>query len=177
MKILKIVGISLGVVIGIFLLVAAFLPTEYTVSRSTEIAKPADSVYAVVSDFTTFTSWSPWAEMEPTAVVTLSGPLKEVGSKYAWVGTTTGQGSMTISALEPGKSITQDLAFLVPFESKSTVYWSFEPTATGTKTTWTIKGPNPYPVGRIMGLMMDGMMGKDFDRGLVKLKALVEAKQ
>ena len=107
MKILKIVGISLGALVGIVLLAAAFLPSEFTVSRSIEIAKPADSVYATVTDFSVFTQWSPWVEKEPNIKVTLSGDKGTVGSSYAWVGTITGQGSMTISALEPGKSVTQ----------------------------------------------------------------------
>ena len=31
------------------------------------------------------------------------------------------------------------------------------------------------PMGRWMGLMMDGMVGADYDQGLANLKALVEA--
>ena len=30
------------------------------------------------------------------------------------------------------------------------------------------------PIGRWMGLTMDGMVGKDFDTGLASLKALAE---
>jgi effector-binding domain-containing protein len=46
----------------------------------------------------------------------------------------------------------------------------------GTRIVWALDtevGMNP--VGRYMGLMMDGWVGKDYERGLEKLKALVES--
>ncbi len=177
MKILKIIGISLGALVGIILLVAAFLPSEYNVSRSIEISKSADSVYAVVSDFSVFTRWSPWSEKEPNIKVTITGEKGTVGSSYAWVGTATGQGRLTISSLELGSYINQNLVFLTPFESKSEVSWTFEPSLNGTKTTWSNKGHLDYPLGRFFGLGMEKMLGPDYEHGLANLKKYIESNQ
>jgi carbon monoxide dehydrogenase subunit G len=56
-------------------------------------------------------------------------------------------------------------------------YFDLEAEGEGTRVTWTVEmdmGNNP--VGRWMGLMMDGMVGKDFDAGLANLKAKAEGK-
>ena len=48
-------------------------------------------------------------------------------------------------------------------------------TTTGTRVSWTNEGEfggNPFI--RYIGLMMDSMVGKDFDAGLNKLKLLAE---
>ena len=176
MKILKIIGIGLLSIIGLFLIVAAFLPSQFTVSRSIEINKPVDSVYTVVADFGQFPKWNPWAgyEKEGMLTYTISGVAGTVGNAYAWVGPETGAGSMTINAIEPGKTIAQDLIFTAPFPSASVVTWTFEPTASGTKATWSNTGKSDYPVGRIFGVMMDKMIGPDFEKGLSKLKATLE---
>jgi uncharacterized protein YndB with AHSA1/START domain len=175
MKILKIIGIALLSIVGLVLIIAAFLPSEFTVTRSVEIIKPVDSVYAVVADFGQFPKWNPWAEKEKAALpFTVTGMAGTVGNAYAWVGTETGVGSMTITAVEPGKSITQDLVFTAPFQSASVVTWTFESSANGTKATWSNNGKSLYPMGRIFGVMMDKMIGPDFEKGLSNLKTLME---
>ena len=37
-----------------------------------------------------------------------------------------------------------------------------------------MEGELGYPISRYMGLMMDGMLGKDFEQGLASLKELSE---
>jgi hypothetical protein len=174
MKILKFLGIGLVAIIVLVLVIAAFLPATYAVTRTAEINSPADSLYKIVSDFRQFEAWSPWAEYEK-ATITVTGDASTIGHFYQWVGTETGIGSMTISTLDPGKSITEDLAFKEPFESKAKVLYTFEPTASGaTKVTWTTSGDSDYPVGRLFGLTMDGMLGKDLEKGLANLKKYSE---
>lgn len=175
MKILKIIGITMASIIGLFLIVAFFLPSEFTISRSIEISKPADSVYVEVADFNRFVTWNPWKLMDPNSVITINGEPATIGSIYTWNGTITGNGSMANTALVSGQSIEQDLVFLSPFESKSTVYWTFEPTASGTKATWSNKGKLDYPVARYFGLGMDKMLGGDFEKGLSNLKKKMES--
>ena len=49
------------------------------------------------------------------------------------------------------------------------------PTDGGTEVIWTMTGPKTF-MTRVMGIFMsmDKMVGKDFDRGLASLKAVVE---
>ena len=47
--------------------------------------------------------------------------------------------------------------------------------AGGVELTWYINGDmGANPLMRWMGLAMDAMIGKDFERGLTRLKALAE---
>ena len=53
--------------------------------------------------------------------------------------------------------------------------FDLEANGNGTKVTWSFTilwGHNPFL--RYIGLMMSGMLEKDFDRGLAKLKEVVE---
>jgi hypothetical protein len=53
--------------------------------------------------------------------------------------------------------------------------WRFEPTASGTKVTWTIEGSLGYPVERVFGLFMESMLGPTCEKGLANLKKVSEA--
>jgi hypothetical protein len=81
---------------------------------------------------------------------------------------------MTLTRLEPNR-IDMELSFKEPFESKGQNYLTFQESNGQTTVTWGATGENPYPVGRIFGLMMDGMLGKDFEFGLAELKKTSEA--
>ncbi len=49
------------------------------------------------------------------------------------------------------------------------------PDGSGTRVTWTNEGDmGANPVNRYFGLMMDRMVGPDFEAGLKNLKALAE---
>ena len=49
------------------------------------------------------------------------------------------------------------------------------PEGSGTRVTWTNEGDmGTNPVNRYFGLMMDSMVGPDFEAGLKNLKALAE---
>ncbi|MEK7729253.1 MAG: SRPBCC family protein [candidate division KSB1 bacterium] len=175
MKALKIVLMAVGGLVALFFIVAAFLPSSYAVERSIEINKAPEVVFEQVADFNNYLKWNPWSKTEPSAKNTIGGTQKEPGASWMWEGDTVGTGSLTIEKLEPHKAIQSKLKFLKPFESEASDSWTFEPTASGTKVVWHNTGELPYPVMRYMGLMMEGMLGPQFEQGLRDLKALSEA--
>lgn len=174
MKALKIIAFVLLGLVVLVLITAALLPRSYTVVRSTTINKPAESVYAVLSDYGQRTAWDPWIEREPEAKVTFEGEMGMVGSKYTWAGDEIGTGSMVIEKLVENESIQAHLNFVTPMESEATIKWQLTPEGNGTKVDWIMEGKNDYPLGRFMGLMMDGWIGKDLDQGLKNVKAYIE---
>lgn len=176
MKILKIILYALGGLVALFLVVALFLPARYEVTRTIEIKQPTEAVYAKVSDLNQWLSWNPWSRQEPSAKNTITGEAKQVGQKWAWEGKVVGKGSMTIGELQTNKSITLQLNFEAPMQDQAANSLLFAPTATGTKVTWLMKGDLAYPIGRYFGLMIDGMIGKDFEDGLRNLKNELEKK-
>ena len=81
------------------------------VERTTFINAPIDKVFKVVSDFHTWTDWSPWLVAEPEAKVN----VREDGKHYSWEGDIVGAGEMTIAGEVENKSIDIDLLFLKPW--------------------------------------------------------------
>ena len=65
MKALKIVLMAVGVLAALFFIIAAFLPSRYTVERSIEINKAPEVVFEQVADFNNYLKWNPWSKMEP----------------------------------------------------------------------------------------------------------------
>lgn len=151
---------------------------KYEVKREAIIKAPVESVFAQVKTFNNFLKWSPWQELDPNQKVTFSGTDGTVGAKYSWSGNDkVGTGSMTITAIDEGKRIDHDLAFEKPFESNSKVYMTTEAVEGGTKVVWGMTGENNAIASLFMAFSggMDGMVGKDYEKGLAKLKELCEA--
>jgi effector-binding domain-containing protein len=178
MKVLKILGIILAAILVILVVIGLVTPKHYDIKREVVINAPAHVIFENISRYENFPKWSPWQHLDTAMKTTLEGEDATVGAKYSWVGNSdVGEGSMTITKIETGKMIEQDLRFLKPFESNSTTYMTIEPAEGGNKVTWGMKGESGF-VPRIMMTMMggmDGAVGKDYEKGLANLKALCES--
>nr|WKN39325.1 SRPBCC family protein [Tunicatimonas sp. TK19036] len=174
MNLLKKILAGIFIIVALFLLVALFLPSTYHVERSVVIQLPVEEVYPFVSNLNEWADWNPWTQTDPTVETTIIGSGHEIGSVWSWDGEKVGVGSLTIQELEPNKLMQSRLAFLKPQMFESDDIWTFEPINTGTKVTWINEGKLSYPVDRLFGLFMDGMLGRDFERGLENLKHITE---
>jgi effector-binding domain-containing protein len=92
---------------------------------------------------------------------------------WKWNGEEMGNGAMTSTEYQPGKLLAYDLSFDEgKFMSKGKI--TIE-AGDSCKVTWTDEGDLGYnPISRYMGLLMDRMMGPDFEKGLAKLKKVAE---
>lgn len=170
MKFLKISGIIIAVLALIFLLGGLFLPNTYSVNRSIEITAPDSVIYKNISNFTEFLKWNPWSKMEPTAKVQITGPVGKPGHLYTWNGDKTGSGQMKIQRVELNKMVDIELKFLKPMENLADTRFDILPNGKSSKVTWTMSGEADGMMSKWMCLMMDGMIGKDFEDGLKYLK-------
>ena len=177
MKTLKLIGAIVGGLAVLFFVVALVLPDKVHVERSVIINKPADQVFPYLADFNQFVKWNPWSSLDPNQKTEISNPSSGVGAKYSWAGNDeVGVGSLVVAKEEVNKSIEQTLTFTAPWQSVSTAKYTLEPAEGGTKVVWSYDGEaSPFPIGRYMGTMMDGMLGPQYDKGLQALKALAEA--
>ena len=85
---------------------------------------------------------------------------------------------MTWTEITPS-SVKYDLAFVEPWESKSSGGFNIEPAGENkTKVTWYDEGDIPF-TNRAMFMMMDmdNMMGPQFERGLFKIDSLATIDQ
>jgi hypothetical protein len=149
---------------------------SYEVSRSTSIKAAPGTVHALVDDFHHWVQWSPWEDLDPDLQRSYSGPQSGVGARYAWKGNRkAGEGSMEVTGSAPD-AVDIDLRFVKPFANASSLRLALVQSATGTDVTWTMRGETP---GGAMGLFarvvsMDRLVGKDFEKGLARLKAVAE---
>lgn len=161
--------------------VIATRPSTSHVERSLVVPATPAVVYGVVTDLKTFSSFSPWFKIEPTAKVTVDGGNAGVGvgAHYAWVGEQVGSGEMTIASVTENERVELDLHFMTPFESNAKVMWILAPEGSDqAKVTWAMDSTNDF-MGKAFGLVvdMDEMLGRDFSAGLEALSPLVGAAQ
>jgi len=151
-------------------------PKSYTVQRSTLIQAPAARVYAQIADFHNWASWSPWEDVDPGMQRSFFGPRSGTGAAYAWSGNRkAGQGRMEIRhATEPAR-VDIDLAFEKPFKARNDTSFIIQPEGDRTRVTWTMTGQKTLAT-RVMGVFvsMDTFLGRDFEKGLARLKAVTE---
>ena len=173
-------NIIIGIVVlaGIVIGGAYVLPQNAHVERVEIIKAAPDEIFTIVNDWTRFNEWSPWAQLDPNAKYTIDPlrPPSGKGARFSWTSEdpNVGNGSQEIVESEPFKLIKTKLDFGSEGSGYST--FTFEPVDGGTRVVWafdTDLGMNP--VSRYVGLMFDSWIGKDYEAGLARLKALVEA--
>ncbi len=168
-------GIVLAALIGVFIVVGLILPTEYTVTRTEMIqAKPA-AIHTHVNDLTQWDAWAPWKDEDPSLIITQGKIKSGVGASQSWVGKD-GNGELTFTKSSEKEGIDYDLSFN-DGAFKSTAFIHYRDLGGNTQVTWTMEGNMTVPVvGGYFAMTMDGMAGPMFERGLTKLKNVVEKK-
>lgn len=148
---------------------------SFEVVRRTTISAPPAAVHALLDDFHQWTMWSPWEDLDPDLNRTYSGSDSGVGSRYAWQGNRkAGKGTMEITGSTP-ESVQIRLEFEKPFAAVNQIRFDLEPAGGGTDVAWRMTGEQTglwAVVGRLYP--MDKMVGKDFEKGLTRLKAVAE---
>jgi ribosome-associated toxin RatA of RatAB toxin-antitoxin module len=173
MKILKILVIAFVVLIAAVALIGFMLPKEYKVTRSQTIAAPAEVVFEQVNDLKKNEAWSPWKDT--TMQITYSENTVGVGAKSSWTSKDMGNGSQTITESTPSTALHTHLDF--GEMGTAEVQWTFAAEGEGTKVTQEMTGEmgnNPFK--KLMGLMMDKMIGPMFEQGLASLKSVSETR-
>jgi len=160
-------GLALFVVIGLT------LPSTPHVERQIQIQAPPATVFALVNDFRQINKWSPWLDTDPNALYTISGPPRGVGATLTWDGQIVGQGSQVIVESEPSYRIVSKLDLERPGQTMGT--FEFLQTEYGTHVIWSFDSDfGMNLIGRYFGLMLDGIVGPDYEEGLQNLKTMAE---
>lgn len=174
MKWLKWILLAVAAVLVLFFGVGLLLPSQFKVQRSIEIVAPADRVYPLIAAPVQWQRWSVWNQRDPAMKMDYGGPPSGQGARWSWQSQSEGNGAMEFAEAEPNRRIAYRLSF-PDFGMQSTGALSIEPTGGGVRVTWTNEGDmGASPVNRWFGLMMDRMVGPDFEAGLSNLKKLAE---
>lgn len=175
MNILKKLVATILLAAIVFGAVGFFLPQTAHVERSVTIDAPPSMVFTVLNGFKQFPKWSPWAELDPNATTTLDGAPAGVGAKMSWSGNAqVGTGSQEILESTPHSHIKLRLTF-GDFPGDFIATYTLVPEGAGTKLTWGFDADYGNSIfGRYFGLLSDSMLGPDYEKGLARLKNLVE---
>lgn len=200
MAILKLFAtVLLTLIIGLCV-IGIVLPDHMHVERRIKINAPQAAVAEVLSGFTHFNDWSPWAELDPEAKYTFEGPATGKGAIMRWQGNEqAGAGTQTILKVVSATAKTQaegedDASSVIATktEFRSTVieielqFAGWDPARTlfkideleqGVQVAWAMDMDLGWDlVGRYFGFFMDDAIGNDYEKGLNQLKTYMESK-
>jgi hypothetical protein len=148
---------------------------DFEVVRSTTIAAPRERVHALIDDFHSWREWSPWEDVDPDLRRDYSGPDAGPGAKYAWEGNRkAGKGDMEILSSTP-EQVDVRLSFEKPFKATNHVAFELASSGETTGVNWRMTGRTSGMAalfGKVMS--MDRLVGKDFEKGLARMKAAAE---
>jgi polyketide cyclase/dehydrase/lipid transport protein len=149
---------------------------EFTYVRETHIDADPARVHALINDFHNWTQWSPWEDVDPRLDREYSGPDQGVGTRYAWRGNRkAGEGAMEIVGSNP-QQIDIRLSFLKPWRAENDVTFAITPDNGGSDVSWSMSGENKGLTAVFAKVFnMEKLLGKDFEKGLARLKAVAES--
>lgn len=174
MKALKTIGIILAVLVAAVLVMGLVAPKTVELERSVVIDAPREAVFPHLQYMDHHKAWSPWLERDPNVQEEIRGTDGTVGAIYYWKGNKeVGEGEQEITAIVPNERIETQLRFVGQGEANA--FLAAADASAGTEVTWGFHTETPFP-WNAMNLFMDieGLVGKDYETGLNKLKKLIE---
>jgi uncharacterized protein YndB with AHSA1/START domain len=168
--------IAVAAALTYVLVKAALKPDRFRIARAIRINAPAAAIYPHIAGMERFKAWSPWQDKDPEMTQVI-GPIAEgVGSSMEWRGNgKVGEGRMEVVEAEPPVRLAYRLTFMKPFAAVNLAEFILVESSGGTDLTWAMTGDSPFMSKLMDALMnMDRMVGRDFEHGLAKLKALAE---
>lgn len=172
-RFITIAAVSAFIVLGIFGILFG-IQVDTHVDRSIEIKASLENIKSEVSDFKKFSTWSPWANIDPNATHSFSDAQGVVGAKFSWESDheELGTGYQVIKSITDER-VEMDLVFTAPWEGESIVYYTFENLDNGIiKVTWGMDGEGPLA----MKGSIEDMVGERYEEGLASLKDKLENK-
>jgi hypothetical protein len=174
MTVLKRVIIGLVTLIVLLVVIGFLLPRQVHVERSIVINAPQGQLFEALNSFKRFNEFSPWAALDPNTQYSYEGPETGVGARMNWVSSDPELGSGTNEIVE---SRAPDLIRTkLDFGGQlAEATFTFAPADGATRVTWGFDGDlGNNPVMRFAGLMFDKWIGSDYEKGLARMKQVME---
>ena len=160
------------VAIALLAIVGAFLSQDYSVYRTIVIDAKPSAIHKYVGDLKRWPEWGPWKDVDPSIKVTLGKKTSGVGAERSWT-SDRGEGKLVFTESSKKTGIAYDMTF-GDGTSESSIRYEIE--GKSTRVTWNVVGVADIPVlGGYYALWIDGAIGDQFDKGLAKLKRVVES--
>jgi len=170
------VAIGLVLVVGALLAYAATKPDTFRVQRSTGINAPAERIFPLIANLKSMNTWNPFVEPDPAIKIAYSGPDSGKGAAHTWSGNSkVGEGRIEITDAAPSARVNMQLDMQKPMKARNAVEFTLQPNGNTTTVTWAMSGRQPF-IGKLVTVFIDcdKMVGRQFENGLGKLKAIAE---
>jgi hypothetical protein len=170
--------IVLAGIIAVLLLIGLFSKKEYSAGREIIINKPKAAVFDYLKLLRNQNKWSVWGSLDPDMRMIYSGKDGTKGFISAWESDNknVGKGEQEILKIVDGERLDYEMRFLKPFKSTSWAHITLTAiNENQTKVFWGFNGKMNFPANLMLVFMnMEKMIGKDFEKGLLKLKTILE---
>lgn len=175
MKILKIIGIIVGLIILAGIIWMMTWPTEAHLERTATINAPVEKVFNVVNDFTHAKNWNPWMKIDPEAKYTYGEITAGTGAFYSWTSENdqVGTGRQDILESIPNERVKTKMEF-GGMNGIYTADFILEADGENTKLTWTYDGKGDEMMDKFFMSMIDSFLGSSYDQGIADLKTYIE---
>lgn len=160
--------------VAALIIIGFLLPSSVTVERSHSMDHSPEVLFDVLSDMRHFVQWTPWLDQEPDAGYRLEGPPSGVGATLVWREAFEGGASrMWITAVDRPRQIEFQLEL---GDNDADGYFTIESDGAAQKVSWGMhmRFGTLDLVGRYVGLMLPGLVGRDFSRGLEQLETYLD---
>jgi len=165
---------GVGVFVTLLLLGGFALPSHSRFIVTADIDAPRATVFALVNDMRRKDLWSPVTATDPNARIIFSGPVRGVGSTITWDGSIAGSGTQSITVSRPFEFV--ETLINAGEAGESRTWFELAEGMGFTRVSWGFEhdyGLNV--VGRYFGLMMTGIIRRDYDLDIDGLRDLAES--
>jgi hypothetical protein len=149
-------------------LLGFLLPRTMTVERSVLIDRSPEDIFAVLKDLRHFPRWAPWLETLSSDDYRFEGPEQGIGATLVW-SDQAGGGRLWITDTVAPSAV--DLQMELG-ETQTASYFRIQTVDGGAQqVTWglRIEAGTFDLVGRYMSLILPGLVGPEYERGLARL--------
>lgn len=153
------------------------LPDQVRIERSTLINAPPAAVFAVLNRFDRFEVWSPWSDIDPKMQVSREGSTEGPGARLRWFSEhpSVGSGVQEIVESEPDRHLRLRIDY-TGFDGDNHSTFTLAQEGEGTRLQWRYEtGFKGNLIGRYVGLLLEDRVGPQYEKGLIKLKMMIEA--
>ena len=164
-----------ALIVAAVLAIATAKPDTFSIQRTASIKAAPEKICPLISDLRSHLAWSPF-EKDPAMKRIFTDAANGRGAVYEWDGNrTVGAGRIQVMTVSAPFLVTMELMMFRPFKAHNLVEFTVEPKGEATNVSWAMQGRQPF-MAKVMSTLIDcdKMVGREFESGLAKLKALAE---
>lgn len=174
-KILSVVVLFVVALLGY----VAMKPADYFIKRELVINARSEVIFPYIVSMKKADEWMPWKESDPKVQNVYSGPDVGVGATSSWESSgSMGTGKAEVVEVIPNQKVKTKITYTKPMVFTQDSEFILTPNGDTTTMAWTVSGQSPF-IARLMCTLsfrnMDDFVGGEFEKGLNKLKAMVES--